>query len=166
MLVFFPAVCACNLASASATSGGWQQLLTDKVIACGAAAIALLVLSLLLRGLVKLVSLALVVVLAAGAFWFFREAWNHRSELLPGEWTALADKTLDNPKTRAAWRSVQEELSSLSSDTRKRLVAGTDDARRTVLEKLDARARALRKEGSKAEAAKLDRLGELIREQK
>jgi len=164
-----PVLCAvsfCHLAAAAPTGGGWQQLLTDKVIACGAIAVALLVLSLLLRGLLKLLTLALFVVLAAGAFWFLREAWLHRAELLPHEWNAMADETLDNPKARAAWQSVQDELSSLSADTRERLVAGTDDARRTVLEKLDTRARNLRKEGSKAEAAKLDRLAALIREQK
>ena len=159
-------VCVCNVAVSSPHKGTWQGLLTDKVIACGAAAVALLVISLLLRGLLKVLTLALVVVLALGTFWFVRDAWTHRSELLPREWTALADKTLENAKSRTAWRSVQTELTRLSSETKTRLAAGTDDARRTVLTKLEAKARELRKDGNKAEAADLERLADLIRQEK
>ena len=69
-------------------------------------------------------------------------------------------------KSRAAWRSIQSELSLLSADTQKRLAAGTDDARRTVLAKLEAKARDLRKAGSKVEAEQIERLALLIREGK
>ena len=140
----------------------WQDLLTDKVIVCGVAVVALLLLSLLLRGLLKLISLALVLVLAAGMFWFLRDAWSHRSEILPAEWVGAADRTLQSPKARAAWRSVQSELSHLSSDARKRLAGGTDDARRTLIDRLDAKARELRKAGNTTEAEELRKLNELL----
>jgi hypothetical protein len=165
LLLLF-AGCVGNIAASVPHTGAWQLLFTEKVIVCGAAAVALLVVSLLLRGLLKVLTLTLVVILAVGAFFFVREAWVHRSELLPREWTALADETLDNAKTRAAWRSILSELSVLSADTQKRLAAGTDDARRTVLTKLETKARDLRKAGSKAEAEQMERLAALIREGK
>jgi len=158
--------CFGNIAAAAPQTGAWQLLFTEKVIVCGAAAAALLVISLLLRGLLKVLTLALVVILAVGTFFFIREAWVHRSELLPREWTALAEETLDDAKARAAWRSVQSELALLSADTKKRLAAGTDDARRTLLTRLEAKARELRKAGSKAEAEQIERLAALIREGK
>ncbi|MEO6785240.1 MAG: hypothetical protein ABI318_03815, partial [Chthoniobacteraceae bacterium] len=134
-------VCMCNLAAAAAPHAeGWRHWFSDKVVVCGVAAVALLVLSLLLRGLLKVITLALVVVLAAGAFWFLRDTWDHRSELLPREWAALVDSTLDTPKARAAWQSVESELGHLSASARAHLAAGTDDARRTVVAKLEARA--------------------------
>ena len=145
---------------------GWQDLLTDKVIACGVAAIALLLLSLLLRGMLKVISLAIVVVLAVGAFWFLREAWGHRAEFLPREWTALADQTLSSPKAQSAWQSVQSELSHASAEARARLSAGTDDARRSLAAKLEAKAAELRKAGSRTEADELLRLREMVAAEK
>ena len=144
----------------------WQDLLTNKVIICGVAAVALLLLSLLLRGILKLISIALVLVLAAGMFWFVRDAWSHRSELLPREWLETADKTLQSPKAKEAWRSVQSELSHLSSDARKRLAIGTDDARRSLLGRLESKSRELRKAGNTTEAEELLRLRELLIAQK
>ncbi len=140
--------------------------MSDKVLACGVAAVALLVLSLLLRGLLKVITLALVVVLAAGTFWFLRDAWIHRDELLPREWAALAERTLDSPKARAAWQSVESELAHLSASARAHLAAGTDDARRTVVAKLEARAQKLRKEGNSVEAEQISRFAALMSEQK
>jgi len=165
-LVLLFATCACNIGATAPQDGGWHRLFTDKVIACGAAAVALLVLSLLLRGLLKMLTLALVVVLAAGAFWFVREAWGHRSELLPRQWTVVADKTLSRPKARAEWRSLQFELSLLSPDVRNGLAAGTDGARETLIEEIHLRAQELRKDGNKSESDELERLARLIREQK
>jgi hypothetical protein len=160
------AVCLANLAAAAPHADGWRSLLTDKVVACGVAAVALLVLSLLLRGLLKVITLALVVVLAAGVFWFLRDAWNGRADLLPHQWTKLADGTLDSQKARDAWQSVESELSHLSADARSRFAAGTDDARRILVAKLEAKAQKLRKEGSTAEADQLARLADLVRQQK
>lgn len=158
-------MCLANLAAAAPHAEGWRNLLTDKVLACGVAAVALLVLSLLLRGLLKVITLALVVVLAAGVFWFLRDAWNGRAALLPHQWTKLADGTLDSQKARDAWQSVESELSHLSADARARLAAGTDDARRILVAKLEAKAQKLRKEGSTAEADQLARLADLVRQQ-
>ena len=160
-------VSACNVAAAAAPQAeGWRHWVSDKVLACGVAAVALLVLSLLLRGLLKVITLVLVLVLAAGAFWFFRDTWKHRAELLPQEWTALADRTLDSPKAREAWQSVQTELSHLSATAREHLAAGTDAARRNVRAKLEAKARELRKAGSSAEADQIAHLAELMGRQK
>ena len=141
---------------------GWQDLFTEKVIACGAAALVLLVISLLLRGMLKLISLAVVLVLAIGAFWFLRDAWTHRAQLLPREWLALADKTLHSQKAQSAWESVQSELSHASSEARGRLSAGTDDVRRTLTAKLESKAAELRKAGNKTDAEELLRLRELF----
>jgi len=160
------AVCLANLAAAAPHADGWRNLLTDKVVACGVAAVALLVLSLLLRGLLKVITLALVVVLAAGVFWFLRDAWDGRAALLPHQWTKLADGTLDSQKARDAWQSVESELSHLSADARARFAAGTDDARRILVAKLEAKAQKLRKEGSHAEADQLARFADLVRQQK
>ena len=159
-------VCLVNLAAAAPKADGWRHWISDKVLACGVAAVALLVLSLLLRGLLKVITLVLVLVLAAGAFWFFRDTWKHRAELLPQEWTALADRTLDSPKAREAWQSVQTELSHLSATAREHLAAGTDAARRNVQAKLEAKARELRKAGSSAEADQIAHLAELMGRQK
>ena len=134
-------ICFANVAAAAPHVDGWRHLLTDKVLACGIAAIALLVLSLLLRGLLKVITLALVVVLAAGVFWFLRDGLGTQSDVLPHEWTKLADGTLDSQKARDAWQSVQSDLAKLSADTRTRLAAGTDDARRIVVAKLQAKDR-------------------------
>ncbi|MEO6741718.1 MAG: hypothetical protein ABIP20_15855, partial [Chthoniobacteraceae bacterium] len=160
-------VSACSVAAAAAPHAeGWRHWVSDKVLACGAAAVALFVLSLLLRGLLKVLSLVLVIVLIAGAFWFLRDTWRHRAELLPHEWTALADRTLESPKAQIAWQSVQAELGHLSASARERLAAGTDSARRNVQAKLEAKARELRKEGSSAEADQIAHLAELMGRQK
>ncbi len=159
-------VCLANLAAAAPHADGWRHLLTDKVLACGVAAVALLVLSLLLRGLLKVITLALVVVLAAGVFWFLRDGIGKHEGMLPQEWTKLADTTLDSQKARDAWQVVQAELAKLSGEARTRLSAGTDDARRVVVAKLEAHAQKLRKEGSSAEAAQIVRLAELVGRQK
>ena len=136
------------------------------MLACGIAAVALLVLSLLLRGLLKVITLALVVVLAAGVFWFLRDGLGAQSDMLPHEWTKLADGTLDSQKARDAWQAVQAELAKLSTDARSRLSAGTDDARRIVVAKLEARAQKLRKEGSTAEAEQVAHFAALVEKQK
>ena len=160
-------VSACNVAAAAAPQAeGWRHWVSDKVLACGAAAVALFVLSLLVRGLLKVISLVLVIVLIAGAFWFLRDTWQHRTELLPREWIVLAGRTLDSPKAQAAWQSVQAELGHLSASARERLAAGTDNARRNVQAKLEAKARELRKEGSSTEADQIAHLAELIGKQK
>ena len=93
-LTFFKAWTASLAAAAVPHADGWRHWVSDKVLWCGIAAVALLVLSLLLRGMLKVITLAFVVVLAAGAFYFFRDTWEHRSELLPREWVALAERTL------------------------------------------------------------------------
>lgn len=168
--LFLCGVCLCSVAAAAhdavPKADGWRHWVSDKVLICGAAAIALFVLSLLLRGLLKVISLVLVLVLIAGAFWFLRDTWEHRAELLPREWTSLAERTLDSPKAQAAWQSLQSELGHLSASARERLAAGTDSARRSVQAKLEAKARELRKEGSGIEADQITHLAELMGKQK
>ncbi len=156
-----------SLAAAAAPhADGWRHWVSDRVLWCGIAAVALLVLSLLLRGMLKVITLALFVVLACGAIYFLRDTWEHRSELLPREWAALAERTLESPKAREAWQAVQAELGHLSATARERLAAGTDSARRTVQTKLEAKARELRKDGSNAEAEQIARLAEMMGKQK
>ncbi len=167
---FLCGVCLCTVAAAAhdATpkADGWRHWVSDKVLICGAAAIGLFVLSLLLRGLLKVISLVMVLLLLAGAFWFLRDTWEHRAELLPREWTSLAEHTLDSPKAKAAWQSIEGELAHLSASARERLAAGTDSARRSVQAKLEAKSRELRKEGSTLEADQISRLAELMGNQR
>ena len=162
------AVCVCNFAAAAAApkADGWRHWVSDKVLGCAIAAVALLVLSLLLRGLLKVITLALVVVLGAGVFWFLRDGMGAQSGTLPREWSTLAEKTLDTPKARDAWQEVQSELGKLPANARSRLSAGTDDARRILVAKLEARAQKLRQEGSTAEADQIARLAKLVASQK
>lgn len=160
------AVCFASAAAAAPHADDWRHLLTDKVLACGIAAVALLVLSLLLRGLLKVITLLIVLVLAAGVFWFLRDGLGVQSEALPREWTKLAEHTLDSQKARDAWQAVQAELAKLSTDARSRLSAGTDDARRVVVAKLEAHAQKLRKEGSTAEAEQMARFAAMMEKQK
>ncbi len=160
------AVCLANLAAAAPRVDGWQDLVSEKVMACGVAAVVLLVLSLLLRGLLKVITLALVVVLAAGAFWFLRDAWHHRAELLPRDWTALAEHTLNSPKARDAWQSLQGEISHLPAEARKKLAAGTDEARHVLVGQLESRAQRLRKEGDGTAAGQVAKLAALLEKQK
>jgi len=159
-------ICLVNLAAAAPHPEGWRLWVSDKVLVCAVATVALFVLSLLLRGLLKVITLVLVLVAAAGGFWFLRDTWNNRSDLLPHEWVTLVDRTLDTPKSRAAWRSVEAELATLSANGRAHLAAGTDEARRSVVSKLEARAQELRKAGNRAEAEQLDRLAARIAAQK
>jgi hypothetical protein len=159
-------ICLVNLAAAAPHPEGWRLWISDKVLACAVAAVALFVLSLLLRGLLKVITLVLVLVAAAGGFWFLRDTWNHRSDLLPREWVKLVDGTLDSPKARAAWHSVESELAALSASGRAHLAAGTDEARRSVVAKLEARVRELRKEGNNSDAEQLNRLARRIAELK
>jgi len=146
--------------AAQAHNYGWQDLLTNNVIACGVAAIALLVFSLMLRGLLKLTSLTLVVVLVLGAFWFLREAIEHRTELLPHDWVVLAEETLHSAKAKAAWHSVEAEVSHHFSENR--ITAGVEDSRRLLLAKLQAKAAELRKRGHKSDAEQLVRLRDSV----
>ena len=76
------------------------------------------------------------------------------------------DRTLDSPKAKAAWESVQSELSHLSASARERFAAGTDGARQNLQARLEVKARELRKEGSTAEAEQLVRLAEAMGKQK
>lgn len=156
----------CIAAAAPTHAIGWRHWISDKVLWCVAAALALFVLSLVLRGLLKVITLVLVVILGVGAFFLVRDTWEKRDELLPREWVALADRTLDSPKAKAAWESVQSELSHLSASARERFAAGTDGARQNLQARLEVKARELRKEGSTAEAEQLVRLAEAMGKQK
>jgi hypothetical protein len=140
----------------------WHELLASKAFACGAAAVVLFIVSLLLRGFLKVLSLAIVILLATGTYWFFRDAPERHAELLPHEWTALADRTLRLPKSQDAWKSLLTELSHQSHETRARLAVGADDARRVLLVQLDAKAAELRKTRHGIEAAELKKLRESI----
>lgn len=159
----------CMLEASAAVAPGhspsgfhWQALFTQKVMICGGAAVCLFLLSLLLRGLLKLISLVLVLVLAAGVFFFARDAWTHRSELLPPEWSVAAERTLHAPKAIAAWKAVQSEYSQLSADARRRIAAGADDVRRNLVRKLESKASELRKNGNTEASEELQRLSELL----
>lgn len=164
------ALCVTGIASIAAAANvlaaedgyDWHEWLSNKAFACGAAAVVLFIISLLLRGFLKVLSLAIVILLATGTYWFFRDAPERHPELLPQEWAALADKTLRLPKSQDAWKSLLTDLSHLSRDSRARLAVGADDARRSLLAKLDTKAAELRKTRHNTEAAELLRLRDAI----
>jgi hypothetical protein len=160
--------CAVLWASPMVSLLGYRiaELPSEKAIACAIAAAILFALSLLLRGVLRLISLVIVLLLAAAAFWWIREGWGHRGNVVPAKWLAVADKALLGRESRAAWHSIQSEFAMLSSEARSRIAKGGEDARRTVLERIDAKVRELRKAGKADEAGELLRLRELVAREK
>ena len=157
------------LAESAKFFAGAPDWLSREVLICGGAAIGLLVISLLLRGLQKLVSIALAIALVLGAVWFIRDAWKNKEKFLSptvaAELDSLADKTLHSPQAQAAWASVKNQFSRLTSSSTERAgTASTDSQRReAVASELTTRAATLRREGNKAAADELLRFRDKLR---
>jgi hypothetical protein len=153
------------LAEASALFPGAPEWLSSKALLCGAAAIGLFVLSLLLRGLQKVVLLLLAVVLIAGAFWFLRDAWRNKDKFLPpavaARLDALADKTLRSPQALAAWDSAKAQFAKLTSPSGESEPRENRD--QVIAEELATRAANLRRQGHKTAADELLRFRDQLR---
>ncbi len=138
---------------------GW---VSQKVILCGAAAVGLLVLSLLLRGAQKVITLLIAAALVAGGGWLVQDAWPRYRGVLPPELSAelenLASRALQAPQSKAAWASIQREWSQLQAEPRAKLAAGGEGARKAVAARLDAKIADLRREGNKPAADELTHL--------
>ncbi len=157
------------LAEVSQLLAGAPSWLSREVLICGGSAIALLVISLLLRGLQKVVSVALAIALVLGAVWFIRDAWRNKDKFLSPSVAAqldtMADKTLYSPQAQAAWASVKSQFLRLSGTGERSASAPTDVQRREALaNELTTRATALRREGSKIAAEELLRFRDKLRE--
>jgi hypothetical protein len=157
------------LAEVSKLLAGAPAWLSREVLICGGAAVALLVISLLLRGLQKVVSVALAIALVLGAVWFIRDAWRHKDKFLSPSVAAqldtMADKTLSSPQAQAAWESIKSQFSRLSGTADRSASTVTEAQRREALaNELTARATALRREGSKIAAEELLRFRDKLRE--
>jgi hypothetical protein len=144
----------------------WGELPSEKAILCGTAAVVLFVISLSLRGVLRILSLAMFLALAAGAFWLLREGWELRKSILPPEWMAAAERELQSPRSQAAWEAIQTEFSTLSAAARKRVAKTGEEARRALIARLEAKAADLRKSGNATEADELLRLRDTLTKRK
>lgn len=164
------------LAEASKLFAGAPDWLSREVLICGAAAVLLLVLSLLLRGLQKLISLGLVVAVVLCGCWFLRDAWRNKAKFLPAsvatELDTLADKTLHSPQAQAAWNAAKQQFARLTGSTAYASstsettgpAAGDPQHREALASELAARAATLRKQGDRTAAEELLRLRDRLRE--
>lgn len=155
-------------ADAAKLFAGAPDWLSREVLICGGSAIALLVIALLLKGLQKLVSVALAIALVLGAMWFIRDAWRNKEKFLPAsvatELDSIADKTLHSPQAQAAWDSIKSQFSRFTSSAAEK--ATTDAQRREVVaNELTTRATALRREGNRAAADELIRMRDKLRQE-
>jgi hypothetical protein len=142
---------------------GAPEWLSTRVLACAIVAIGLAVLSLLLKGVQKVIALLIAAAVVLGGFWFVQDAWTAREEILPPELAAelngLAAQALQNRDAKAAWASMQSEWIRWTGDSRARLVSGGDPARAAIARRLETKAAELRRQGKKAAAEELARLG-------
>jgi hypothetical protein len=155
------------LAGASSFFSGAPDWLSSQVLICATAAVGLFVLSLLLRGIQKVVTLVLVVVLLVGAFWFLRDAWRNKekflSPALSAQLDSLADKTLRSPQAIAAWEAAKKKFAEMARSVR----PATDEARQNAIaEELTTRAAALRRDGHKTAADELLRMREQMKRER
>ncbi len=138
------------------------EWVSQKVVLCGVAAIGLLVLSLLLRGAQKVITLLISAALVVGGGLLIQDAWPRYRGVLPPELSAelesLANRALQAPQSKAAWASIQREWSQLKEEPRAKLTAGGDAARKAVAARLDAKIAELRREGNKPAADELTHL--------
>lgn len=161
MAADFPSCVASRfvLALPAADPGG----LPGEVIACALAAGVLGVLSLALRGMARLVSFCLVVVLGIGAFLLAREAWERRAEILPAGLVAFADRTLEAPSAREAWQAVESEFRRSAGSARSTPKRSAHPPRDSLLSTLEAKIRELRATGNEIAANELATLEEWLR---
>ena len=145
---------------------GAPEWLSTRVLACIVAAVGLAILSLVLKGVQKVITLLIALAVVLGGVWFVQDTWLGREAILPPELAAeldgIADRVLANPEAKAAWGSVQAEWDRLSKEAKARLAAGGDEARESVAKRLDAKAAELRKQGKKAAAEELARMREKV----
>lgn len=139
------------------------EWLSTPVILCAAAAAGLLLFSLLLKGLVKVVSLLAVLALVVCIGWFIKDAWQNKekflSPTLAAQLDSLADRTLRSPQAVAAWESAKEQFARFTAP----VAAGAEEARKKAIDaELTQRAATLRKEGHKTAADELLKLREQL----
>jgi hypothetical protein len=150
-------------ADVTALFPGAPEWVSSKALLCGAAAIGLFVLSLLLRGLQKVVLLCLALALIAGAFWFLQDAWRNKDKFLPpsvaAQLDALADKTLRSPQALAAWDSAKAQFAELTGSKS----APQGSRERVIAENLTTRATELRRQGHKTAAEELLRFRDQLK---
>ena len=145
---------------------GAPEWLSTRVLACIVAAVGLAILSLVLKGVQKVITLLIALAVVLGGVWFVQDAWMGGDAILPPELAAeldgIANRALANPDAKAAWESLQAEWERLSKEAKARLAAGGDEARASVAKRLDGKAAELRKQGKKAAAEELARMREKV----
>jgi hypothetical protein len=145
---------------------GAPDWLSTRVLACGVAAVALAILSLILKGVQKVITLLIALLVVLRGIWFIQDAWMVREEILPPELAAelngVAARALETPDARAAWRNIQGEWTHWTGEAKARLAAGGDDARASIARRLDAKASELRRQGRKSAADELARMREKV----
>jgi hypothetical protein len=145
---------------------GAPEWLSTRVFACGIAAVGLLILALIMRGLQKVITFLVVGLIALGGYWFVQDQRPPGAKVMPAELAAelerMATRGLEHPDAKAAWETVRKEWERLTGDARARLAAGGDPARSAVARRIDAKAVELRRQGKKAAADELARLREKV----
>jgi hypothetical protein len=145
---------------------GAPEWLSTRVLACGIVAIGLLILSLMLRGLQKVIGFLVIGVIAVGSYWFVQDHGSGAAAVMPPELAAelegMAARGLENPEAKAAWDVIQKEWAQLTGQARARLAAGGDQARAAVARRMDAKSAELRRQGKKTAAEELARLREKV----
>ena len=140
---------------------GAPEWLSTRVLACAIAAVGLAVLSLLLKGVQKVVALLIAAAVVLGGVWFVQDTWTGREEVLPPELAAelngLAAQTLDSREAKAAWTGLQAEWARWKGDSRARLASGGDGARAAIARRLEIKAAEFRRQGKKTAADELAR---------
>lgn len=136
--------------------------LTTRVLICGLAAVGLFVLSLLLKGLQKVITLLIAVAIVLGGYWLAQDTWMTREDSLPPylaqELETLATSALENPDAKAAWSALQKDWEHWTGEAKARLASGGEAAREAIAKRIDTKITELRKQGKKAAAEELSRL--------
>jgi hypothetical protein len=141
---------------------GAPEWLSTRVFACGVAAVGLLILALVMRGLQKVITLLVIGLIALGGYWLVQDQKSPGAKVMPAELAAelerMAARSLESPEAKAAWETVRKEWERLTGEARARLAAGGDPARSAVARRIEAKAVELRRQGKKAAADELVRL--------
>jgi hypothetical protein len=140
---------------------GAPEWLSMRVFVCGAVAVGLAAVSLLLKGMQKVITLLIAGTLVLGAVWLLEDAWAGRDRILPPELAteldSLARQGLKSAEAQAAWQRLKSEWAAWTGDARSRLAAGGDGARKAVALSVENKAAELRRLGKKSAADELMR---------
>ncbi len=148
-----------------------QSLRHGPYLAWAVAAGVLLLVGLLLRGLRRLLVLALALACLAGALWVVKQQWaRHGSDLVGPETEArleeMANATIRSPDAADAWQGIRTDVHALAREARTAGLQAATSAWAKIDSALLDRAAGLESQGNAAGARELndlrERMGALI----